>query len=101
MQAQQRKRGHGISRRRWRILQRLAAGREHAETLALGSRLSIEEPSRSRIEKPGNHGIGNSLCELEITKVGGSLVSVKASNRSGSRSEEHTSELQSLRHLVC
>ena len=81
MQPQQRNRRHGIARRRGRILHRLAPSRKHAQTLAIGGRFGIEEPSGNRVEKFCNHCVCDGLRELEIAEVGRRFVGVEASKR--------------------
>ena len=45
MQSHQRNRRHRISRRRRRILQWLAPGRQHAQAFALADRLAVKQSS--------------------------------------------------------
>ncbi len=93
MQSQQRNRRHGISRRRGRILQRLAASGEHAQTLALGSRFGVEKPSRNRIEETRDHRIGDSPREFEVAEVGSRLIGIEAGNRGRGIIVEQTGNL--------
>src|SRR6202022_1920647 len=66
MHSQQCDSGHWIPRRSGRVLQRLTPCGENAESLAIRQRLSVEEASRSRVEKLRDHGVGNSVSESEI-----------------------------------
>src|ERR1039458_10737616 len=86
--------------------------------LAAGLRVRpLPEKSQDRTEtdrlggasaagRRGQGGRGERLCGLDSVRAGGysarlSATSVVQTGLRGIRSEEHTSELQSLRHLVC
>src|SRR2546425_4509871 len=58
--------------------------------------------TRSRAGPPGPPGLGSwAICPLVACSSLGATVSATSSAARGSRSEEHTSELQSLAYLVC
>src|SRR2546422_7035478 len=50
---------------------------------------------------PGNNGIGTLTVNSNLTLAGLALMEINRTNTPNSRSEEHTSELQSRLHLVC
>src|SRR5215469_1149099 len=78
MEAGERNRCHGISCGSRRVLQRFAAGCKHAQALAVGSRLAVEEASRGWVEKARDHCVGDVAGELEVAQVSSCLVRVKA-----------------------
>src|SRR5262245_64652387 len=47
------------------------------------------------------HGHATVLDALDLSVHPGEKIGIVGRNGAGKRSEEHTSELQSLRHLVC
>src|SRR5205814_10227360 len=52
--------------------------------------------------RPGGGATNDSIVTSNAPTLGGAVVQVTAiTNLAPNRSEEHTSELQSLRHLVC
>src|ERR1035441_10707786 len=58
-------------------------------------------PAKDVIAFPGGYGVSGSLHLAKPAKVKNEPKAVSRHPLYAERSEEHTSELQSLRHLVC
>src|ERR1039458_1181621 len=91
----------------YRILTRLAIGTEaRSKSTLLRKRLISPVPTRLRRSRATSSSVEKTLSRFrpvvaETNNTGAYDRNFKCRRTCSSRSEEHTSELQSLRHLVC
>ncbi len=100
VQAQQRNRSRRISRRRRRVLKRLAPRREHAQHFAFDIPFGVEKSSRSLIEEFFDHGIDDRFSEFEVREIRRCLVRIQAGQGCESIIIEQAAHLALGRHGV-
>src|SRR5262245_64021028 len=61
----------------------------------------VQPPTVIRVDKDGNATVLGEVRQNRVPQLELTLAAQAVSSDTSSRSEEHTSELQSLRHLVC
>ena len=77
-EAQERDRSGGISGWSWRVLQRLAAGGERAERLAVCGQFGVEECASDGIVEARDHGVADGSGGLVVAQFAGRLPGVDA-----------------------